>query len=120
MLLSGTTKGLVIASLSQQMPHAYQAVEIDKAIVEGNSELVVKALIKEDTDLACYGLLILNACNYASSFSKLSYSRFKRENNKVAHSLIRLAINFSNYVVWMKDVPPQVYSVIQADLVIVS
>jgi len=31
-------------------------------------------------------------------------------------SLTRYAINIPNYLVWMKDVPPQFLSIVQADL----
>lgn len=36
-------------------------VGMDRAIVKGDSELVVKVLINEESDLASYGLLILDA-----------------------------------------------------------
>ena len=81
----------MIASLIQQLSQACKAVEeeamaalwalefglevgVGNAIVEGDSELVVKALIKEDAGLAFHGLLIMDACNCTSSFSILSYS----------------------------------------------
>lgn len=94
---------------------------MDRAIVEGHSKLVVKALINEESDLASYGLLILNARICASSYSKISYSHTKRDSNKVAHhSLARLTIDFSNYAVQMEDVLPQVYSIFQVDLALLS
>ena len=83
-------------------------IGMDRAIVEGHSELVVKALINEESDLASYGLLILNVCICASSYSKFSHT--KKDGNKVAHhSLARLTIDFSNYAVWMENVLPQIY-----------
>ena len=76
--------------------------------VEGHSELVVKALINEESDLASYGLLILNVCICATSYSKFSHTQ--RDGNKVTHySLARLTIDFSNYAVWMENVLPQIY-----------
>lgn len=39
-------------------------VGMDRAIVKGDSELVVKVLINEESDLASYGLLILVGCSY--------------------------------------------------------
>ena len=117
-------QGLVIASLTQKLPQAYQAIEIepmaairalesglevgiDQAIVEGDSEIVVKTLVSNNLSLASFGLLIEDACTYAASFSKLSYSiNRKRECNKVAHNLAKLAA-----FVWMENVSPHVYSV---------
>ena len=42
--------------------------------------------------------------------SELSYSYTKREGNKVAHHLAKLAINFPDSVIWIEDVPPLVFS----------
>ena len=81
-------------------------VGIDQAIVEGDSEIVVKNLVSNNLSLASFGLLIEDACTYAASFSKLSYSNTKRECNKVAHNLAKLAA-----FVWMENVSPHVYSV---------
>ena len=122
----------MIASLIQQLSQACKAVEeeamaalwalefglevgVGNAIVEGDSELVVKALIKEDAGLAFHGLLIMDACNCTSSFSILSYSHTKREGNKVALNLAKLTIDFWNYTVSIKDVPPQIFLIFQAD-----
>ena len=54
-------------------------VRIDQAIKEGDSKIVVKALVSKDLGLASFGLLIEDACIYATSFSKFSYSHIKRE-----------------------------------------
>ena len=40
---------------------------------------------------------------YINFFSKLLYSYTKRDDNKVAHSLIRLSINFPNTHYILKD-----------------
>jgi len=52
-------------------------------------------------------------------FSKLSNSHVKREGNKVAHYLAKLVVNYPNNVIWMEDVPPSVFSFVQANLAIV-
>ena len=86
---------------------AYRAVEfgseigIGSAIMEGDSEIIVKALRNRDNGLISYGPLI----NYASLFSEFSYSHIRRDANKVAHSLARLALIMSKCTVWMKGVP---------------
>lgn len=129
------SQGLVIASLVQQVSQAYKLVEIevmaatkalefglemglDKAVVEGDFATVFHALEKREACLAPFGLLVKDGLGFANSFSKLTYSLTRREGNKVAHSLARLEINFPNCVVWMEDAPPQVCSVIQADLAV--
>ena len=49
-------------------------------------------------------------------FDQLLYSHTKREGNHVAHSLAKYAIRIPDFLVWMEDIPPQLHSVLQADL----
>ena len=49
------------------------------------------------------------------SFTQLHNSHIRREGNMVAHNLAMYARNFSDFVVWMEDAPPQIYNVAQAD-----
>lgn len=89
-------QGLVIASLVQQLSQAYQAVEVAAmaasralkfglefgihwAILEGDSEVVLKALENEELGSTAYGLLLKDASLFSSSFSTLSHSHTKRE-----------------------------------------
>ena len=105
--------GLVITSLIQQLLLAYQAVDIEalaairalefalevsinRAIVEGDSEVVVKALAMEEFSLASHGQLLKDSVYFSSQYSKLLYYHAKREGNKIAHKLTRLATNTVN------------------------
>ena len=49
-----------------------------------------------------------------------TYSHTKREGNTVAHNLAQLAVNFSNCVIWMEDVPCDVMTSYHADLADIS
>ena len=49
--------------------------------------------------MAMYGLFLKEANNFFSSCSKLSHSHTKGDGNKVAHSLAKSTINFSNYTI---------------------
>ena len=69
--------------------------------------------------LAPYGLMIQDSLCLSSAFSKLPYSHIKREGKTVAHNLAQLAVNLSNCVIWMEDVP-LVLSCYQADLAGIS
>ena len=97
---------------------AYRAMEfgseigIGSAIVEGDSEIIVKALRNRDNGLISCGPLI----NYVSLFSEFSYSRIQRDGNKVAHSLARLALIMSKCTMWMEDVPSRTLPFVQAYL----
>ena len=85
--------------------------------MEGDSLLVMSALNLKNPGLAPFGLMIQDSLILSSAFSKLPYSHTKREGNTVAHNLAQLAVNFSNCVIWMEDVPSDVLSSYQADLV---
>ena len=124
----------VFASLVQQLDQAYQPVEIEalaackavefgselglyRATVEGDSVLVVKALKCKDNGLAPYGHLINNVSLFSGSFSKLSYSHIRRDDNKVAHSLARLTLTTPSCTMWMENVPSCTLLFVQVDLV---
>ena len=79
--------GLVIASLAQKLPHAYKAVEIeslaitralelgleiglDRVIVEGYSDVTIKALAIETRSLVSFDVLIQDAKIFSSCYSK--------------------------------------------------
>ena len=125
--------GLVIATLSHPLNQAFKVVEIealaasralefaadiglDNVILEGDSKVVTQALETKDVGLAAFGLLIRDACTLAGNFSDVSYSHTKRKSNKVAHSLVKLATNLANCVIWMEEVPPSIYHFVRADL----
>ena len=95
-------------------------VGIFEAILEGDSLLVMKSLETKNAGLAPFGLLIQDSLTLSLGFSKLSYSHTKREGNLVAHSLAQLAVNNPNCVIWMEDVPSDVLSSYQANLVGIS
>ena len=93
---------------------------IAKAVLEGDSQVVIMTLNSKTYVLAPYGSLIQDSLTLSNSFSKLSYSHTKREGNTVAHNLAKLVVNLTNYVIWMEDVPSDVLSSYQADLAGIS
>ena len=125
--------GEVIASLVLQLEQAFQPLEVeaiaacravefgseigvDCAIVEGDSEVLVKALRNTDNGLTPIAPLINDVSLFLSLYSELSYSHIKRDGNKVAHSLARLALITPGCTVWMEDIPSRTLPFIQADL----
>ena len=125
--------GEVIASLVQQLDQAYQPVEVvamaacrvvelgselglDFTIVEGNSEVVVKALRCKDNGLTPFAHLINDVSLFSGLFLELSYSHIRRDGNKVAHSLARLVLTSSSCIVWMEDVPSRTLPFVQSNL----
>ena len=63
------------------------------------------------------GLLINDAKYYYNTFEKLLYSHVTRDCNSVAHSLVKQALNIQDFLVWMEETPPQVFHILQANLV---
>ena len=86
-----------------------------EAILEGDSEIIIKALKEEESSLTTHGLFIQDAKFISMSFTQLRYSHTRREGNMVAHGLAKYAVNIVDYVVWMEDAPSQIHNVIQAD-----
>ena len=126
------SQGLILASLSRLLPQAYTVVEVEalavaralqfaaeldfkEAILEGDSEIIIKALKDKESSLTTHGLFIQDAKFISMSFTQLRYSHTRREGNMFAHSLAKYAANIVDYVVWMKDAAPQIHNVIQAD-----
>ena len=101
--------GLVIASCSQLLPQAYltcevealaavkaltfaQVVGISKAILEGDSKMLMKALVCDDVSMASHRSLIEDVKFNSRYFSQLHYCQVKKEGNKVTHYLTRYVI----------------------------
>lgn len=91
-------------------------IGVDCAIVEGDLELIVNALRNKDNGLISFAPLINDVSLFLGLFSELSYSHIRRDDNRVAHSLARLALITPNYAVWMKDVPFRSLPFVQANL----
>ncbi|XP_075638417.1 uncharacterized protein LOC142610490 [Castanea sativa] len=127
-------RGLVIASCSKLVHQELCSADVEamvagcalsfaldvgvkRAGLECDSLTVIKWLMEEERLLVPLGLLIEDAKQSAQHFDKLLYSHVKRECNFVAHSLARYAIGILDFLVWIDDIPPQFYDVLQVDLI---
>ena len=121
----------MIASFTQLLSQAYEVTEIEaiaschalefglevginEAILEGDCLAIRQALKDGGSSMASVKPLILDALWFFCSFTKLLYSHTKRNGNRLAHGLARHSINVNDYVVWMEDVPPPFFSIVQA------
>ena len=101
-------KGLVIAFMATRIPQQLRLIKIEamaaskalefarelgiaKAVLEGDSQVVIMALNSKTSVLAPYGSLIQDSLTLSNSFSKLSYSHTKRFGNPVVHNLANLS-----------------------------
>ena len=68
-----------------------------RAVLEGDSWTVYRALMGDDFSLASFGLLIEDAKFEAQKFEQLLYSHTKRDSNLVTYSLTRYAIGIPDF-----------------------
>ena len=52
----------------------------------------------------------------AKDFTYIEFSNVLRQKNSAAHNIVRHARHVNEYLVWMKDVSPHLFFVIQASL----
>ena len=123
--------GQVLASLLEQiqLPYSSDLVEAMAAaraiyfsvdlgfssyMLEGDSELTIKALKNEEDSLAPFAH-ILAAAKTSTDVSCISFSNIRRLGNSVAQNLANHARHVAGLKVWMEDVPPHLYSVLLID-----
>ena len=100
------SRGMAMVSLSHNIPLPHSVVDLetlaasraldfsleiglDKAVLEGDSEIEMNALKDDFSSLASFGLLILDAQMLAGLFSCISFLHLGRDGNSVAHNLAR-------------------------------
>ena len=108
--------GLVLASCAKKIPVIYCGCEIEtmaaaaalsfasdigikRAILEGDSLAVIKALREDASSLSPFGLLLDDVKSLANSFEELSYSHTRREGNQVTHDLVKHAKSIPDFIV---------------------
>ena len=84
-------------------------------VLEGDSKHTIESLKGDDESLADIGHLIEEAKQYGRQFNVIQYRHVKRECNKASHNIARHARHVSEFSVWMEDVPPHLFAVIQAN-----
>ena len=129
--------GAVLASCLEKLHQAYKPEEVEalaalkavtlacdlgfrKAILEGDSLGLIKALKSTEDSLSPIGLLVDDVKRVASSFERLVYSHVKRNGNRVTHSLAKNALRIPNFQVWMKDVSSHITLILDLDVIISS
>ena len=90
-------------------------LNLSSIILEGDSEIITRALLVEDQSLASYGNIIEEIRFHADSFLNFRVSHVKRKGNFVAHNLARHARHVSGLVVWMEEVPSHILPILLAD-----
>ena len=86
-------------------------LEISKAVLEGDSELIINALKDDGSSLTTRDLILQDTDFISAFFTQLRYSHIMREGNMAAYNLARYSRNVSDFVVWMEDAPPYIHNV---------
>ena len=127
------SEGAVIASLSQQIPLPATITQVEalavrratefamklgitSAVLERDSEIIHRELICTEPSLALYGHIIHDVKQLASYFACIRFVHIRRQGNNVVHALARKAVTSPDLNVWMEDVPPDIFHVVQANL----
>ena len=109
-------EGHVIASCAKKLRAAYNEGEVEtmaatvalslaskigikRAILEGDSLVVIKSLRENVKSLSPTGLLLEDVTALSQNFDELLYSHTKREGNQVAHNLVRYAMGIPDFLV---------------------
>ena len=125
--------GLVMASLTQEIPMPASVIEVEALaarralelalelgfndiILEGDSEILIKSLMNGGSELAHYGHLAADILFLLSHFSKSRLYFVQRQCNRLAHSLARRASTPPLMSVWMEEISPDLTSVFLVDL----
>ena len=110
--------GGVLAPLTKKIPLPQMVVDVEvvatrraimlardlnlnSIILEGDSQIITRAIQAKEQSLASYGNLIEEIKILADSFLNFRISHVKRKGNSVAHNLARHARHVSGLVVWI-------------------
>ena len=85
--------------------------------VEGDFEIIIKALSSNGLSASSFGHIVQDIKMVSSSLGSVLFNHTRRQDNRVAHGLARLACNFVNFQSWMEDVPPGVKVVYASEVI---
>ena len=90
-------------------------LDLPSVIVEGDSEVAIKALRSVDESLATFGHLIASAKPSTIAFRSISFSHTRKLGNSVAHNIAKHARHANSLIVWMENVPLRFHHVFLAN-----
>ena len=90
-------------------------LHLPSVIVEGDSELIIPTLQSEEESFTSFGHLISSIKQSLGIFSCISFSHTRTAGNSLTHNLAQYTRHIDTLIVWIEDVPPQLYHVLVTD-----
>jgi ribonuclease HI len=91
-----------------------------KVILEGDSLVVMLALMREEVRNQAHGLLLEDIRSTFSNFLSLEVHHIQREANMAAHVLAKYALSRSLDKIWLGECPPFILSIVLAKREVLS
>ena len=92
-----------------------QELSINEFMLEGDSETVINTLRSLEASLTTYGHLLEFAKSTLVTSKCIAFSHIRRSGNRVAQNLAKHARHVRGLLVWVEDMPPDLYNVLYAD-----
>ena len=91
-----------------------QELNLSEYILEGDSNVVINTLKRNDESLSSFGHILASAKSL-TDVNCITFSHTPRIGNTVAHNLAKHARHVIGFKVWIEDVPPHLHSVLFTD-----
>ena len=89
-------------------------LSLSNYILEGDSNMVINALKRNDDSLSSFGHILASAKSL-TDVNCITFSHTRRIGNAVAHNQAKHARYVIGFKVWMEDVPLHLHSVLLTD-----
>ena len=126
-------EGRVVASMAEsfQLPFSVIAVEVIAAkkalqftidlglssiVLEGDSKITIDGQRREELSLEEYGHLLNEAKDIAKQFADDEFNHVLRHANKATYKIAKHTRHVNEFLVWMENVSPHLFPVIQVEL----
>ena len=87
----------------------------EHSMFEGDAVTVIKALADGNCSIPSFGHIVKDIESISGLLQTKSFSHVRREGNTVAHALAQRARLSFPILIWMEDVPPDIYHFVFAD-----
>ncbi|XP_059441722.1 uncharacterized protein LOC132174026 [Corylus avellana] len=88
---------------------------LQRIIFKGDAQTIVKEVNKEGPCLSKYGLLVEGIQGEMRTFETAQFNFVRREANKAAHRLAKLATTHVTDATWLDSVPPEVCCIVRGE-----